>query len=262
MSKGHRGPLGGTAIVTGGRRGIGRAICLSLAMRGFSVLVVDLEEDAAAAETMAALHDAGIGARFHAADIGDERNHDGIFEAASTLGRLRALINNAGVSSTVRGDMLELPVESLDRSLRVNLRAPFLLSQAFGRRLVADRGGEKSFRSIVNITSVNVEVLGIDRPDYCMTKAALSMMTRLFAARLAEAGVHVYEVRPGMTMTDMTAPSKDKYDRVIAEGLVPLRRWGRPGDVGEAVAALADGTFGFSTGDAVYVDGGLHMHRL
>ena len=143
----------------------------------------------------------------------------------------------------------------------MNLRAPFLLSQAFGKRLVADLR-PNGFRSIVNITSVNVEILGIDRPDYCITKAGLSMMTRLFAARLAEAGVHCYEVRPGMTMTEMTAPSKAKYDRVIEEGLVPLRRWGQPDDVGEAVATLADGAFRFSTGDAVYVDGGLHMHRL
>lgn len=252
---------GKVAIVTGGRRGIGRAISLSLAERGFAILVVDLEEDEAARDTLAALEAAGSGASFHSADVGEEGLHVGLLDAAERLGRLTTLVNNAGVSSTVRGDMLDLPVESLDRSLRVNLRAPFLLSQAFGRRMVADRSPDL-FRSIVNITSVNVEILGVDRPDYCITKAALSTMTRLFAARLAEAAVHVYEVRPGMTMTEMTAPSKSKYDRVIAEGLVPLRRWGQPEDVGEAVATLAEGAFRFSTGDAVCVDGGLHMHRL
>lgn len=249
------------AIVTGGRRGIGRAICLALARRGFALLVVDLDDDADARDTLAALSAAGSRAVFHRADVGDENLHAVMLDAAADLGAVTTLVNNAGVSSTVRGDMLDLPVESLDRSLRVNVRGPFLLTQAFARRLVADRQTDV-FRSIVNVTSVNVEILGIDRPDYCMTKAALSTMTRLFAARLAEVGVHAYEVRPGMTMTGMTEPSRAKYDRVIAEGMVPLRRWGQPDDVGEAVAALADGAFRFSTGDAVYVDGGLHMHRL
>ena len=253
----------GVAIVTGARRGIGRAIANALASRAFNILVVDIEEDASARETMSALHEKGVTASFIAADIGDESGHDGILDAAEELGTLTTLINNAGVSSTVRGDMLDLPVDSLDRSWRINLRAPFLLTQAFSKRLIAQTaGGEEAFRSIVNITSVNAEILGLNRPDYCMTKAALSTMTRLFAARLAEAGVHVYEVRPGMTMTDMTAPSRGKYDQIIKEGVVPMRRWGVPVDVGEAVAALATGAFRFSTGDAVNVDGGLHMHRL
>lgn len=251
------------AIVTGARRGIGRAIANALASRAFNILVVDMEEDASARETMSALHEKGVTARFVAADIGDESGHGGILDAAEGLGILTTLINNAGVSSTVRGDMLDLPVDSLDRSWRVNLRAPFLLTQAFSKRLIEQpAGGERPFRSIVNITSVNAVILGLNRPDYCMTKAALSTMTRLFAARLAEAGVHVYEVRPGMTMTDMTAPSRGRYDQTIEEGVVPMRRWGLPADVGEAVAALATGAFRFSTGDAVNVDGGLHMHRL
>jgi len=251
------------AIVTGGRRGIGRSIAYALAAHSFNILVVDIEEDASARETMSALQGKGIAARFLAADIGDESKHGEILDAAAELGTLTTLINNAGVSSTVRGDMLDLPVESLDRSWRVNLRAPFLLTQTFSKRLTAQPlRGKESFRSIVNITSVNVEILGLNRPDYCMTKAALSTMTRLFAARLAENGIHVYEVRPGMTMTDMTAPSRDKYDRVIEEGLVPMRRWGAPADIGEAVAVLATGAFRFSTGDAINVDGGLHMYRL
>ena len=253
----------GVAIVTGGRRGIGRAIAMALASRGFDILVVDLEADAAARETMSSLHEKGVTARFVAADIGDETGHGAILDAAEELGPLTSLINNAGVSSTVRGDMLDLPVDSLDRSWRVNLRAPFLLTQAFAKRLIAQpAGGETTFRSVINITSVNAEILGLNRPDYCMTKAALSTMTRLFAARLAEAGIHVYEVRPGMTMTEMTAPSRGKYDQIIEEGVVPMRRWGVPADVGEAVAVLAAGAFRFSTGDAVNVDGGLHMHRL
>jgi 3-oxoacyl-[acyl-carrier protein] reductase len=133
-----------------------------------------------------------------------------------------------------------------------------------GERAITVRLGlqVKFFCSIVNITSVNVEILGLNRADYCVTKAGLSMATRLFAARLAEERIHVYEVRPGITMTEMTKPSREKYDRVIEEGLVPMRRWGEPEDVGEAVAGLATGGFKFSTGDAVFVDGGLHLYRL
>lgn len=253
----------GVAIVTGARRGIGQAIAYALASRAFKILVVDIEADKSANETMSTLHNSGATARFLAADIGDEATHAQILDAAGELGQLTTLINNAGVSSTVRGDMLDLPVDSLDRSWRVNLRAPFLLTQAFSKRLIAQPSGSDGvFRSIINITSVNVEILGLNRPDYCMTKAGLSTMTRLFAARLAEEGIHVYEVRPGMTLTDMTEPSREKYDRVIEDGLVPMRRWAIPADVGEATAALATGAFRFSTGDAVNVDGGLHMYRL
>jgi NAD(P)-dependent dehydrogenase (short-subunit alcohol dehydrogenase family) len=132
----------------------------------------------------------------------------------------------------------------------------------FSRRLIETGAAEKHFCSIVNITSVNVEILGVNRPDYCITKTGLSMATRLFAARLAEEKIFAYEVRPGITMTEMTQPSREKYDKVIGEGLVPMRRWGAPDDVGDAVAELASGAFRFSTGDAVFVDGGLHLYRL
>lgn len=252
----------GVAIVTGGRRGIGRAICQCLARGGLSVLVVDLEADDAADATLSMIRGFGVDAEFVAADVGDERMHERIIKAAGQLGTLTTLVNNAGVSSTVRGDMLNLPVESLDRAIRINLRAPFLLSQAFSRKLIEEKTGASHFCSIVNITSVNVEILGINRPDYCITKTGLSMATRLFAARLADEKIHAYEVRPGITMTDMTQPSREKYDKVIDDGLVPMRRWGAPEDVGEAVANLATGAFKFSTGDAIWVDGGLHLYRL
>lgn len=250
------------SIVTGGRRGLGRAICEKLAQKGHNVLVVDVERDAAADETVALLRRSGVNADFLAADVGDEALHDGIIGAAGRLGAVTTLVNNAGVSSTVRGDMLDLPVESLDRAIRINLRAPFLLSQKFGRHVIKTGAATEHFCSIVNITSVNAEMIGVNRPDYCITKNGLSMATRLFAARLAEEKIHAYEVRPGIMMTEMTQPSREKYDRVIEEGLVPMRRWGTPADVGEAVAELATGAFKFSTGDAVFVDGGLHLYRL
>lgn len=250
------------SIVTGGRRGIGRAISLSLAKKGHNVLVVDVEHDAVVDETVSLVKRSGVNTDFLAADVGDEALHEDIIEAAQRLGTVTTLVNNAGVSSTVRGDMLDLPVESFDRAFRINLRAPFLLSQRFSRHLIKTRAATENFCSIINITSVNVEMLGVNRPDYCITKTGLSMATRLFAARLAGERIHAYEVRPGITMTDMTQPCREKYDRVIKEGLVPMRRWGNPEDVGEAVAELATGAFKFSTGDAVFVDGGLHLYRL
>lgn len=250
------------AIVTGGRRGIGRAICMKLAESGKGVLVVDLERDAAADETLKLLGKTGVKATFVAADVGDETTHEHIIVAAKSLGTLTTLVNNAGVSSTVRGDMLDLPVESLDRCWRINLRAPFLLSQAFSKSLIADAARSGHFCSIINITSVNTDVLGLNRPDYCITKAGLSMATKLFAARLGPDGICAYEVRPGMTMTDMTQPSRAKYDKAIEDGAVPMMRWGQPEDVAEAVSGLAAGAFKFSTGDAVFVDGGLHLYRF
>ena len=250
------------AIVTGGRRGIGKAICLSLAAHGYGVLSVDLEKDGAAQATLNEIQAANVPAAFLAADVGDERNHATILEAASELGTVTTLVNNAGVSSTVRGDMLDLPVESFDRAVRINLRAPFLLSQAFAKFVGVNKSEGSPFRSIVNITSLNATVLGLDRPDYCITKCALSMATRLFAARLSDMGIHVYEIRPGFIMTEMIAPARAKYDRMTEDGLVPLKRWGQPDDVGAAVAAFANGAFRFSTGDALYVDGGLNLYRV
>jgi NAD(P)-dependent dehydrogenase (short-subunit alcohol dehydrogenase family) len=254
------------AIVTGGRRGIGSAIASGLAQGGFHVAIVDLEQDSDAAATMAAIEAAGRQARFIAADIADLETHETILDQAAGLpGMLSTLVNNAGVSSLVRGDMLDLSIESFDRALGVNLRAAFFLTQRFARRLTTDVTAAEAapFRSVINITSVNAaDVLAPSRADYCMSKAALSMMSRLYAARLAEAGINVYEIRPGIMRTDMTAPSAERYDAFVASGGVPIARWGRPDDVGEAAAMLANGGLGFTTGSAIEVDGGLHLHQV
>ena len=252
------------AIVTGGRRGIGRAIAVALARRGFDVAIVDLERDEAASETLGLIEGAGRKAAFVAADVGDTGSHAAIIDAARALpGNLACLVNNAGVSSLVRGDMLELTVESFDRVMRVNLRGAFFLSQAFARAVLAKpKSDESPFRSIVNITSVNAQLVGINRADYCISKSGMSMMTRLFATRLAAEGINVYEVRPGMIRTDMTSPSAARYEAMLAEGGVPIARWGEPEDIGDAVGRLADGAFPFTTGSAIEVDGGMHMHRV
>lgn len=266
MGNRDRGMTNRIAIVTGGRRGIGRAIATQLAQGGFHVAIVDLEQDGDAATTLAAIEATGRQACFIAADIADLETHEAILDHAAALpGRLCTLVNNAGVSSLARGDMLDLSVQSFDRALNVNLRAAFFLTQRFARRLTADVRPDDSaaFRCVINITSVNAaDILAPTRADYGMSKAALSMMSRLYAARLAEAGINVYEIRPGIMRTDMTAPSAERYDTFVASGGVPIARWGTPEDVGQAAAMLANGGLGFTTGSAIEVDGGMHLHQV
>ena len=208
------------AVVTGGARGIGRAIAQALAGAGFEVAVVDREPGP-----------------FHAFrhDVADVEGHAALVEAiVARLGPIDCLVNDAGVTSLVRGDLLELAPASFDRCVAVNLRGAFFLTQAVARAmLAADPDGKRSaYRSIVTIGSVNAEIVGLNRADYCISKAGASMMSKLYAARLATSGIHVFEVRPGIIRTDMTAPAREKYDRYIADDGVPMRRWGEPDDVG------------------------------
>lgn len=250
------------AIVTGARRGIGRSISVELSKIGFNILVVDLERDSNAEATLNDIQASGVAAAFCAADISMIAAAESILSASAELpGSLACLVNNAGVTSLVRGDMLELTAESYDRVMATNLRGSFFLSQAFAKRLLADqsRTAPGEFRSIINITSANAEFLGVERADYTLSKTALSMMTRLFAARLAKHLVNVYEIRPGMIRTDMTAPMAARYDQVVQSGAIPFDRWGEPEDVGRAVAMLAGGGLPFTTGEFIWVDGGLSL---
>ena len=250
------------AIVTGGRRGIGRSIGVELAKIGFNILVVDLEMDSSADATLDEIRRSGAAAAFCAADISTPGAADAILGACVQLpGALACLVNNAGVTSLVRGDMLDLTPESYDRVMATNLRGSFFLSQAFSRQLVAERertapGG---FRCIINITSANAELLGLERADYTLSKAALSMMTRLFAGRLARHLINVYEIRPGMIRTDMTAPMAATYDQMVQSGRIPFDRWGEPEDIGRTAAMLAGGGLPFTTGEFIWVDGGLSL---
>lgn len=249
------------ALVTGGRRGIGRAIAAALAGRGFDVVVTDIALEGIE-ECEAAVRGAGGGFAYLPGDVSEVGGHPGLVEAAwNAFGGLECLVNNAGVSVARRGDLLEADPLDFDRVMNVNLRGPYFLTVEVARRML-DAGGGRSPRSIINLGSINAIQASPDRGPYCISKLGVSMMTRLFALRLAGDGIAVHEVRPGVIRTDMTAVAQAAYDERIANGLVPAGRWGEPADIGRTVALLASGELGFSTGDTFHVDGGLHIGRL
>lgn len=246
------------AIVTGAARGIGRACAVALVAAGFDILLNDREASDALTATAAEL-----GAAAFAADVADLQQHQRIVDAAfDRWGRADCLVNNAGVGVMQRGDLLDVTPESFDRCVAVNTRAVFFLSQAFARHLIANAPADTHHRSIINITSSNAVSVSISRGEYCVSKAASSMTTKLFGLRLAESGIGVYEVRPGVIDTDMTRPAKAHYDQAIADGLVPAKRWGTPEDVAATVVAMATGKLRYTVGQAIGVDGGLMMSRF
>ena len=256
---------GRVAVITGGSRGIGRGIVNELAARRFSVVVNYRSDALAAAEACREAESRGAPCVLSvAADVADlEQGRALLGRVLDEFGRVDVWVNNAGVAPSARLDVLDTTPESWDRVLGINLRGPFFLSQAVARAMIdlAAAGTVKDPR-IVFITSVSSTFASVNRADYCVSKAGLSMAVQLFAARLAERGINVFEVRPGIIATDMTGPVSAQYDQRIAEGLSPIRRWGKPEDVGRAVAALAEGAFPFSTGEVIHVDGGLHIRRL
>lgn len=243
------------AIVTGAARGIGSAIAEALSDAGFAVARISLESE----PEVPARH--GDRERYYSCDVADIAGHAPLIDrVAADLGEPECLVNNAGVTSMVRGDLLDVTPEGYDRTLAINLRAGFFLTQAFARRrltLPSERRG-----TIVFIGSVNAEILGENRGDYCISKAGLAMMSKLFAARLASEHLAVFEVRPGVIRTAMTAPATTKYDDLVNSGGIPSGRWGLPSDVGKAVAALCTGAIPYATGIHVDVDGGMHLHRV
>lgn len=253
------------AVVTGGSRGIGRGIVSELARMGLSV-VVNYREDACSAEATRreALALGAPQVLNVQADISDFVGGQALLQRTlDQFGRVDLWVNNAGVAPQRRLDLLETPPESWDRVLATNLRGPFFLTQAVARVMVAlRREGTVADPQIVFITSISSTFASINRPEYCVSKAGLSMVARLFAARLAGEGIRVYEVRPGLIETDMTQAVHEDYSRRIAEGLSPIRRWGTPEDVGKAVAAIAANAFPFTTGEVLHVDGGVGMRIL
>src|SRR5262245_37737751 len=248
------------ALVTGGGRGIGRGICQALARAGYAVAINYSGNEAAARETQQSLGD--VPALTCQGDVGRSVDRERIVAAVlAKWGRIDALVNNAGITSPGRADVLDATEDAWDRVLAVNLKGPFFLTQRIVREMV--RLGDRLTRpTIVNVTSISATAVSVNRGDYCVSKAGISMATKLWAVRTAEHGIRVFEVRPGIIETDMTAAVREKYDRLIADGLTPIRRWGTPDDVGHAVASLVTGAIPFSTGDVLHLDGGLHIPRL
>lgn len=248
------------AIVTGARRGIGAAIAVSLARGGFDVAITDVAEEGAEA-TLEGIAAAGGRAEFIRSDIADVQDHARVLDDLIAWRRaIDCLVNNAGISAPVRGDLLNLAPDAFDQVLDVNLRGAFFFTQAVAKRMLETP--VVGPRSIITISSVNAELASPERGEYSISKAGLAMLTKLFALRLAADGIAVFEVRPGVIRTSMTQVVAEKYERRIADGLVPMGRWGTPQDVGEVVAGLASGRFAFATGSVVHVDGGLAIPRL
>jgi 3-oxoacyl-[acyl-carrier protein] reductase len=247
------------AIVTGASRGIGRAIAVALGGEGIDVVVNFAKNSAAAEEVKREIEALGARALAVQGDVSVAEDRQRIVgETLAAFGRIDLLVNNAGIAPDVRADILEASEASFDRLIDVNLKGPYFLTQLVAREMVKQKAG-----TIVNITSVSAYAAGVNRGDYCVAKAGLAMMTKLFAARLAEFGINVYEIRPGVIETDMTGAVKGKYDELIFKGdLTPIKRWGRPEDVARAVVAVARDLLPFSTGEVINVDGGFHLRRL
>jgi NAD(P)-dependent dehydrogenase (short-subunit alcohol dehydrogenase family) len=245
-----------TALVTGASRGIGRGIALALAAAGHDVVVNYARNAAAAEEVVKQIEEYGVRGRPVQADISLAADRRRLVDEA---GPIDLLVNNAGVAPDVRADLLDATEESFDRVIGINLKGPYFLTQLVAQQMIATGVPGK----IITISSVSAYAPSTNRGDYCLAKAGLAMMTKLYAARLAEHGITVYEIRPGIIATDMTGPVKAKYDRLIHEdGITPIRRWGQPEDVGKAVVAIAQGLLPFSTGQVIDVDGGFHIRTL
>lgn len=252
------------ALVTGGSRGIGRGICLELARSGFFV-VINYESNLEAAQ---ATHDQieknGGEADVVQGNVSEPAHRELMLSfILDTYGRIDLLVNNAGIAPRQRADILDTSEESFDHLMGINLKGPFFLTQRVANVMLNLIGNQTISRgTIVNVSSISAYTASINRPEYCISKAGVSMATQLYAARLAEHGINVYEIRPGIIETDMTAAVKEKYDKLIAGGITPIRRWGKPEDVGRAVAMVARGDLPFSTGEVINIDGGFHMKVL
>src|SRR4051812_9125576 len=261
------------ALITGASRGIGRGIALELARQGGYDLALNYaSNETAAQETaeacLAQARHAGhsVDVQIVRGDIASAADRAGLIDfVRERFGRLDLLVNNAGVAPSVRADILEASEESFDRLIGINLKGPYFLTQLAANYMIEQLGGRPAppgTCNVVTITSVSAYAPSVNRGDYCLAKAALSMHTKLWAARLAEFGIGVFEVQPGIIATDMTAPVQARYDQLFAEGLTPFPRWGTPEDVGKAVAAIAAGYFPYSTGMVIDVDGGFRLRRL
>jgi NAD(P)-dependent dehydrogenase (short-subunit alcohol dehydrogenase family) len=253
-----------TALITGGSRGIGFGIAKALASRGFSLAINGVRETKDVESALDLLKGYGVDVMYCRGNIGVADDRMSIIrEALKQFGKIDVLVNNAGIAPAVRRDVLELDEENYDRLLDTNLKGTFFLTQIVARHMLEGRQTDPDYLPcIITITSVSAEVASVNRGEYCMSKAALGMMTKLFAARLGDANIPVYEIRPGIISTDMTAGVTEKYDKLIQDGLTIEKRWGTPEDIGNIVASLATGGIPYATGQVIYADGGMGVRRL
>lgn len=259
------------AIVTGASRGIGKAIALELASLGYNLVINFFDftsagepDESRARQTQKEARELDIECEILRGDISNAEDRKNLIELTkSKFGRCNMLVNNAGVAPSKRLDLLEATEESFDRVMSINLKGPYFLTQMVANWMIEQKktNPDQSFR-IVNTGSMSAYTSSPSRGEYCVSKAGVSMMTMLYADRLAEYNIGVFEIRPGIIQTDMTSVVKDKYDKLIAEGLTPIKRWGQPEDIGKVVGAIAEGRLDFSTGQVINVDGGFHFRRL
>lgn len=252
------------ALVTGSTSGIGFAIALELAKNGFNIAVNGTREERKVEPILGEIRSTGAKAFYIRADVSSFEYRIHIVEQLrNRFGRIDVLVNNAGISPKERKDILEIDEENFDKVIKVNLKGPFFLTQLISKWMIELKQKLAQYEPIiVNISSISAYTSSTSRGEYCISKAGLSMMTKLYADRLSEHGINVYEIRPGIISTPMTQAVKSKYDKLIAEGITPIKRWGTPQDVAKAVAAITKGYFKFSTGEIFNVDGGFHIRRL
>ncbi len=259
------------AIVTGASRGIGKGIARELGSLGYDLIVNHFDftaegkpDESKAVQTQKEIKDSGAKCEILRGDVSSADDRKSLLALAkSKFGRCDMLVNNAGVAPLKRLDLLEATEESFDRVMGINLKGPYFLTQQVANWMIEQRKQypQRAFR-IVNTSSISAYTSSPARGEYCVSKAGISMMTKLYADRLAEYNIGVFEIRPGIIATDMTSAVKGKYDKLIAEGLTPIKRWGQPEDVAKTVGAIAEGRFDFSTGQVINVDGGFHLRRL
>ena len=253
-----------TALITGGSRGIGFGIAKALAKEGYNLAINGVRDEAGAADALNELRELGAEVAYCQGSIASAADREAIIDKAySVFGQINLLVNNAGIAPRVRLDILETTVENYQEVMTTNLEGPFFFTQAIGKRMAAAKQDTHGFEaSIIFVTSISATVASINRGEYCISKAGLAMTNLLFAVRMAEYNIPVYEIRPGIIATDMTSKVQEKYDNLFQSGIALQPRWGTPEDVGKAVASLTRGDFPYSTGQVIGVDGGMLIDRL
>lgn len=252
-----------TAIVTGGSRGIGYAISKQLGLDGYQIVIMAVSPVEKCSERLTELKNLGISYLYVQGDISktDDRQRC-VEQAVSSFGGIDVLVNNAGVAPTERADLLEMSEESFDRVIGINTKGCMFMSQLVAKQMLKQEIKGRKRGTIVNISSCSAVVSSVSRGEYCVSKAGVSMLTQLYADRLAKESIYVYEVRPGVIFTDMTTAVKEKYDKLLEDGVFPIKRWGQPEDIGAAVSAFCSDKFLYTTGNYIDVDGGFHIQRL